>query len=205
MKKIKLTVFLSLLIFESFSQTFDLPDLQDLLKSVDEYYNELSVSQQKENEETTKLHWLSYIPTPSYSPFQGGFGISINLTAPLQELNRKNNKKLKNEAIVRLNHLQAKDVKNQISFQYQSIEISIDEFISKNLIDSLKIKSYNLTQKQYIKNDLTPTEFLSAQQTFELYNIQRLSEKNVIKKSIIQLLINAKKAAVETSDLSIKP
>lgn len=202
MKKIEMTILLSFLFFSSYSQAFYMPDLSDLFGSVDEYYNELTISQQQENKETTKYNWLHYIPSPSYSPFTGGFGISVNITQPLQQVIIKNAKRQKNEAIKKLNALLAKDLKNQISIQYRSIKISIEEYYQHRIIDSLKAKSFNLSSKQYTRNEITPTEYLNQQQGYEMYKLQRVSEENAIKKNILQLLLNAKKAVTANNDFS---
>jgi hypothetical protein len=202
MKKIKITILLAFSFVSSYSQQFNLPELSDLLQSVEEYYGELTMSQKQENQQMNKMRWLNYIPSPSYHPFAGGFGLSVNIAAPLQELTIKHEKKQKNAAIEKLNKLQSKDLKNQITYEHQTIKISIEEYFQHTIIDSLKAKSFNLYKKLYSKNDVTPSEFLSIQQNFEIYKLQRKSEENSIKKAILQLLINAKKAAVESSDFT---
>lgn len=202
MKKLEMTIFLSILFISSYSQTFDLPNISELLESVNAYYNELTISQQQENKETTKYNWLHYIPSPSYSPFTGGFGINVNIIQPLQQIAIRNAKKQRNETIKRLNDLQSMDLKTQITYQYKSIQVSIEEFYQHRVIDSLKAKSFNLSQKQYQRNDITPTEFLTQQQAYELHKLQRINEENTIKKSIFQILINAKKAVTANNDFS---
>jgi uncharacterized protein (DUF885 family) len=181
------------------AQKIVLPTLTQLHQAVDEYYTELTASQQQENEETNKKHWLSYIPSPSYNPFAGGFGASMNLSAPIQELAAKRTRKHKNEAIKRLNLLQAKDLKNQITIQYQIIKINVEEYKQRKVIDSLKEKSYNLSQQFYIQNQLSPSEFLQLQQAYETHKLTRITDENNIKKAILQLLNNSKMATITSS------
>lgn len=183
----------------STAQKFDLPELAQLISSVDNYYKELTSSQKKENDETGKMRWLNYIPSPSYSPFTGGLGATLNLTAPLQELSARRIGRLKNASIERMNKLQSEDLKNQIKYQYQIIEMEIDEYYKHKIIDSLREVSYKLSEKSYTKNQMAPTEFLQIQQGYELYKLTRITAENGIKKMIMQICINAKKDATGNS------
>lgn len=186
------------------AQDFTIPTRKELEQSIDEYYNNLTSAQQKENEDEGKTGILHYIPSPTYNPFAGGFGVTLNLTAPLQAIRLKKEKKVKNEAIKRFNDLQAKDLKNKVDLKLQAIEININEIKSKNIIDTLKQNVFKIIQTQYKQNEVAPTDFLTAAQNFEAYKIQRQIEKNEIQKQIIELLIEAKKAATFSSDLSKK-
>lgn len=204
MKKTLITICIAISINSAKAQDFDLPDINNLIESVEDYYKELSNSQTKENEETTKMRWLNYIPSPSYSPFTGGFGATLNLSAPIQEVNARRTRRLKNASIKKLNKLQSEELKNQIKYQYQTIKITIEEYYQHKIVDSLRKKSFILSEKFYSKNQITPSEFLQIQQGFELYKLSRIVEANNIKKSIIQVCINAKKAATANSDFSVK-
>jgi len=201
MIKTILTIFLIVLLKATSAQNIELPSLFELTESIDNYYNELTASQKKEHEETNRLRFLNYIPSPSYNPFAGGFAATLNLSAPLQEFKIKRDKRQRNASIEKLNELQAKELKNKIFLQLKSIKISISETTSKNIIDTLKEKSYNLSSQQYEKNDISPSEFLQVRQNFEAYKIQRQTEKNEVNKQIIQLLIDAKKIVITSNDL----
>lgn len=200
MKKISTTILLTLSSIFSNAQDFGLPVVEELFMSIDIYYEELTKSQKKENEEEGKMNWLNYIPSPHYSPFSGGFGATLNISAPIQAIEERHRKRLKNSSIEKINKLQAKDLKNQISYQHQTIKIAIEEYYQHKIIDSLRKKSFDLSEKSYIKNKITPSEFLQIQETNEVYKLNKISERNNIKRTIIQLCMIAKKVATANSD-----
>ncbi len=182
------------------SQDFDIPDLDSLTNSLDKYYNNLRTAQIAEFKESQKNRWLSYIPSPGYSPFTGGFTLSLNLSGPIQELNSRQLRKQKIEAIQRTNKLLSEDAKIDVIATYYSIKLSIEEYNLKDSLDHLKQKSFFLSSTQYERNLVTPSEFLSIQQNYENYKLQRLSEGYNIRRSIFLLLIKSKMAVGNDND-----
>lgn len=143
------------------------------------------------------------MPSPGYSPFTGGFTFSLNLAAPITEIKTKQAAKQKAASIIQLNKILAADLKNQIIADYESLNISISEFHSKDSLDYLTVAAFNLSKSQYLRNEITPTEFFAAQKNIQSWQVQRLIESNNINKAILQLFIKSK-AAINTNDYGFK-
>lgn len=164
-----------------------------MLNSVDKYYNNLCTAQIAEFKESQKNRWLSYIPSPGYSPFTGGFTLSLNLSGPIQELNSRQLRKQKIEAIQSTNKLEAETLKNEVFADLKTLEISINDYHSRDTLVHLKEKAFKLAENQYKRHFSTPTEFLARQYEVESIHVQRINEANLIYKQILLLLIKAKK------------
>lgn len=207
-KSLTLNVFIILLLSftpkKTLSQNFiNLPALDSLLSSVDTFYNNLSIAQIEELKQSTKYRWLNYLPSPGYSPFTGGFTLSVNISGPLSEIKTRHTSKQKTASIIQLNKIVATDLKNSIIADYESLHISIFEFHSKDTLDYLTIEAFNLSKSQYKRNEITPTEFFSSQKNYQSWQVQRLIEGNTINKAILQLFIKSK-AAITTNDYGFK-
>jgi hypothetical protein len=191
----------TLLLQKAFVQSaFPLPPIDTLHNSVDQYYASLTIAQAEELKEQRKNRWMNYVPNPGYSPFAGGFTLSLNLAAPLTEIKLKQQARQKVQSIERMNQLQARQLKNEITGDYRAIQHAIAEYHSKDSLCQLKQKAFNLFSSQYQRNELTPSEFLSRQQEYEVFKTSRISEANAIHRSILGLLIKAKAAIAANDD-----
>lgn len=171
---------------------FSLPNLQILYKSIDIYYNNNTNIQIDEVRQTNKFRWLSYVPSPGYSPFTGGFTFSMNLSGPLNEVRNNHTTKAKITAIQLTNQAAANDLKNSIYTDYQRIKNSISEYTQRALLDSLNNQAFGLSQKKYNDSELTPSEFLTIMKQHEEYRLNRIKEQNAIHEAINNLLYKAK-------------
>jgi hypothetical protein len=162
------------------------------LYSVDEYYNNLCTAQITELKQTNRFRFLNYLPSPGYSPFTGGFSLSFNVLGPLQEFRNKNLTTQKILSIQEINQLQCSSLKNEIKADYQLLTMSIDQYYSRDTLDQLTLKAYDLSKKQYQRNEITPSDFIAIQKNYESYKISRTAEANTIRKEILQLLIKSK-------------
>ena len=174
------------------AQSLELPKIDSLYSSIDNYYNDLTESEIQEFKSTNKNRWLNYIPSPGYSPFTGGLTFSINLAAPLQEAKLSNISKNKIASIKRINQLAAKSLKNEVYSDYKFVEISMTEYKLKDSLEYLKLKAFKIFQTQYERNEITPSDFLAKQ--YEIRSIQTTTiiERNTIYKSILLLLLKSK-------------
>lgn len=191
-------IVLLMLPLSSISQSFVLPDTTNLTESISKYYYEQSIIQIDELQQTRKLKWLAYVPVPGYSPFTGGVTLSINLNGPLQEVRANRALINKIEAIERMNSKASRELKETVITDFYAVLSDIEEYNSKIVLDSLKLQSYNLTTALYNRNELTPSEFLVASQTYESWRVQRLAELLAIRKQINQIRLKAKMPAVST-------
>lgn len=175
------------------AQSFNLPDKDSLFTSIDNYFNALTDADTEAFQEINKGRLLNYLPSPGYSPFTGGFTLSVNLSAPLQELRLKRLSKQRIQAINKQYKLQAETLKNEVFADLKALEISIQDYHSKDTLVHLKEKAFKLAHIQYQRNQSTPTEFLAKQYDIEALHVQRINEANLIHKQILLLLIKAKK------------
>ena len=174
------------------AQGIALPNIDLLYGSIDNYYNDLTEIEIEEFKSTTKNRWLNYIPSPGYSPFTGGFTLSINLAAPIQEAKQSTMKKNKMASIKRINQLVAKALKNEVFSDYKAVEISIIEFKLRDSLEYLKLAAFKIFQTQYERNEITPSDFLAKQYEIRSTQTQRIIERNTIYKSILLLLLKSK-------------
>lgn len=175
------------------AQSFQIPSFDSLCFYVEDYYHELTDSENEEFKASSKHRWMNYLPSPGFSPFAGGFTFSLNLSAPLQEIKNKHQSKQKIISTKRVNQIQCSLLINEVFADFKGLENTINEFQSKDTLVKLKHKAFDLAKTQYQRNELTPTEFLSKQFEIESLNVQRIAEANAIYKSILLLLIKAKK------------
>lgn len=175
------------------AQSFNLPDIDSLNSSIDNYFKDLTDAETEAIRETNKGRILNYLPNPGYSPFTGGFTLSVNLSAPIQEIRLKRLSKQRITAIVKQYQIQAKTLKNEVFADSKTLEISIQDYYSRDTLVHLKEKAFKLAESQYKRNQSTPTEFLARQYEIEALHVQRINEANLIHKQILLLLIKAKK------------
>ena len=181
-------------------QKTTLPPLDSLYANIDRYYNSLTASQVLELQSSNKYKWFSYIPSPGYSPFAGGFTMSLNISAPLNAINNNHLNKMKAESIRRINSLNAIDLKNAVFAEYESILNAIDEFDMEDSVEYYKDKAYNLVLAKYERSEITPTELLAQKQAYHAYRLQRHIAASNIRKQILQLLIKSKTAIASNND-----
>lgn len=178
--------------FSAPAQHFPLPSYDSVCGCIDTYYHRLNDSQIEEFRYSSKNRWLNYIPSPGYSPFTGGFTVSLNLSAPLQEAKFRQQVNRKIRSISKANDLQATTLKNQAKAEIKALQNAIFEY---NLLDSLeylKQKAFALVSTQYNRNEITPSEFLSKQMEHKNFLISRLTTANAIEQKIFELLIKFK-------------
>ena len=177
------------------SQALSLPSIDSLYNYIDDYYDDLSDSEIEEFKSSTKGHWLQYLPSPGYSPFTGGFSFSLNLSAPIQEAKLRHASKNKITSIRRINKLAAQSLKNEVYTDFKALQNSINEFHLGDTLENLKLEAFKIYQSLYKRNEITPTEYLAREYEIESMKVQRLSQQNNIYKSILMLLLKAKKPA----------
>jgi hypothetical protein len=125
-----------------------IPDINMLNESIDIYYNKINTINENEIRLAKKYRWLNYLPTPSYYPFAGGFGISMNLLAPLQEyrINDQTNAKLNK---IHFNSaLEGKLLKASCHADIINIDRQLDFLNKSNPIDSLKRNTKQMKLRQ---------------------------------------------------------
>jgi hypothetical protein len=175
-----------------YSQRFSIPEPEEIEQSVDHYYSNNAEIQINELSQTRKFRWLSYLPSPGYSPFAGGFTLNMNLTAPLQEIRLNYSTKTRSEAIRQQSILQATDLKNSLTADRLTILNRIGEYDSRKSLDSLNRLAADLSARKYASNEITPTEFISASKALNEYMNSRQKEANAIHEAIHALRYKAK-------------
>ncbi|WP_149241497.1 hypothetical protein [Dyadobacter sp. 32] len=174
------------------AQDFPVPDQPDLEKAVDRYFSSQLQTQLIELSQTKRFRWLSYLPSPGYSPFAGGFTMSMNLSAPLQEIRLNHATKTRSEAIRQQSAAQATDLKNSLQSDRLTILNRIAEYEARKVLDSLNRLAAELSARKYASNEITPTEYISASKGFNEYLNSRQKEQNAIHEAINNLLYKAK-------------
>lgn len=193
-RKAKKILFALLILTNSVTaQTFDLPDIDSLYDCVEDYYDNLTEAETNEFKQSTKGHWLNYLPSPGYSPFTGGFTFSLNLSAPIQEARLRQASKNKIASIIRLNKLAAQSLKNEVFTDFEALENSINEFNLGDTLVFLKIKAFNLFKTQYERNEITPSDYLAKEYEIQQIQTARIIQRNNIYKSLLLLLLKSKK------------
>lgn len=168
------------------------PDIQQLFSAIENFHQTQTEIQISEVRQTKKFRWLSYLPNPGYSPFAGGFTVSLNLASPLQEIRLTHAQKTQIEAIRRNNKLLAEDLKNNITVDYNHIQNLISDFHRRKNLDSLNALTYDLAVKKYKSKEITPSEFIAASKAQEEFRLSRQKEEHAIHEAITSLIYKAK-------------
>ncbi len=174
------------------AQGIILPSIDSLYGNIDTYYDELTEIEIQEFKTTTKKRWINYLPSPGYSPFTGGFTLSINLAAPIQEAKLSAMAKNKIASIKRTNRLTGKTLKNEVFGDYKAVEISLNEYKLTDSLVCIKMAAFKIFQAQYERNEITPSDFLAKQYEIRSVQTQRIIERNSIYKAILLLLLRSK-------------
>jgi hypothetical protein len=185
---------ISLLLFCFFlvSEIFLIPSIQQMNAAIETFYLQQAEIQIDEIRQTKKFHWFSYLPSPGYSPFTGGFTVSLNLASPLQEIRLTHTQKTRIEAIKKNNKQLADDLKNSIKIDYQHIQNLVADFIQHSSLDSLNTLTYDLARKKYKSNEITPSEFIAASKVQAEFKLSRQKEEHAIQEAINSLIYKAK-------------
>lgn len=173
------------------AQRFDLPSMDFLKSCVDSFYKQKTKAEVLEFQDAGRGRWLNYIPSPGYSPFTGGFTFSLNLAAPLQEAKARRISKAQVRALHLQNAAQSAADKQVIATEYRALEMAINAFQAGNLIDSLQAQLFQLSKSQYSRQELTPTEYMNRQQSYQAYKISRLNQDNAVRRGVLDLLTKA--------------
>ena len=193
-KKAKKILF-SLLLFSTniFAQDFSISSYDSLCLYIDFYYEELTDAETDEYKQSNKHRWLNYLPNPGYSPFTGGFTISLNISAPVQEIKSRKLSEQKIQSIKKLHKLQAFSLKIEVFADYKSLQNSIFEYRSRDSLEYFTHEAFKLYTSQYARNEMTPSDFIGKKIAMENFIAQRISEAHNIYQSILLLLIKCKK------------
>lgn len=181
-------------------QKVQLPKLDSLLISVDRYYNNLTNAQSAEFEAFNKYTWMNLLPSPGYSPFTGGFSVSVNLGQSWQYLRSKHTETAKTKSIARVNQLAAGELKRQVIAAHEVLKIMAAEYNGKDSIDFLTQKSYDLAAEQYKRNELPPSAFLTFQNGYYQYKTSRTLEYDNIIKAIFAIMVQAKMQIIPSNN-----
>jgi hypothetical protein len=168
--------------------------LDSLKANIDTFYQEKTNAEIEVFKTEIKRSYFDYLPSPSYSPFTGGFGLSLNLQPFIQARKVKKETDQRIKSIIALNMLETKSLKSEIELIYEGIKISIEDFNAKKILYDFKEKTFHIFEKQYSRNEITPTSFLSYQYEIEALKIQRRNEESLIRKDILNLYIKSKAA-----------
>lgn len=183
---------LLLLTVQMQAQSFQIPNYDSLKICIEQHYEQLTLSQVEEFQYQHKKRWLNYIPSPGYSPFTGGFTVSLNVSAPLQEAKFRNQVKQKIRAIQKTNELQMLSLLNEAKVQLLNLQYLIEEYKALDSLQELKELAFKLTATQYERNEITPSEFIARQIDIISFRTSRLSQSNHIQQQILELLIKCK-------------
>jgi hypothetical protein len=168
------------------------PALDSLLAQIDTFYSRQTAAQFAELADKTKYRWLAYLPNPGYSPFTGGFTLSFNLMAPLGEINQRHLAKMKRESILRMNSLEAAQLKAAVVADHEAFQFALAEYHSKDSLIALRTMAFSLFTAQYNRHEITPSEFLSKQMEMESLRAARIVEANRLCQMASQLRLKAK-------------
>lgn len=187
-------ILIALLLFSAgvTAQDLSVPSYDSLCSCIDSYYGELAGAETNEFNQQRKGRWLNYVPSPGYSPFTGGFSLSLNLSAPLQEAKARRQAVLKIQSITRTYFLATSQLKQQVKADIKVLQNSIFEVRLSDSLEYLKDKAFNLVKHQYDRNEITPTEFIARQIDYMTYKASRISTVNAIKQKIFELLLKYK-------------
>lgn len=188
-----IAVFLVSTTIKVFSQSnIDIPTVNQLNNSIDIYYNNINTINSQEYKVSKKYRWINYLPTPSYYPFAGGIGLSVNFLAPLQEyrLNSQANAKL--NTLNYNTNLEKLLLKASCEADLKVINSEMELYLKGGEVDSLTIEEEKLFTQKYKANEITPSEYLSLKKTVLAYYMQRFIQSEAITQKINQLLLKAK-------------
>jgi hypothetical protein len=203
--KIKLLTTLFFCSFYSFVKCQGINHIQDVNSlniSIDIYYNNINNNSVAELKQSNKYRWLAYLPTPSYYPAFGKFGISMNLLAPLQEFRQSSQFKAKSKSIIASNQIEAEILKASVLADYRNIESQIKQYQAKFYQDSLQLVSFGLFENQYIKNEILPSDYLNLLKANAQYWDERKINIYTINRFIDNLHLKAKMDVYGTSILT---
>ena len=178
-------------LFPQLRDSFALPAKDSLLISVDGYFSRKCAAELTQLQASGRYRWLNYLPNPGYNPFTGGFSIQFNITAPLAEFKYAEAQKQKAASIQLLSLLEAERVKNAVLLQREGLENAINEFNAQDSLEYFRDIAFNLAARQYERNEMLPSEFLSRQQQRQQQKLTRMQQANAIRQAIYQLRIAA--------------
>ena len=181
----------------------DIPSINILNNSIDIYYNNINKINSQELQLSKKYRWINYLPTPSYYPNAGGFGLSVNFLAPLQEyrLNSQANAKL--NTLHYNTNLEKLLLKASCEADLKAILSEMELFNKGGDIDSLTRIEEKLFTQKYKANEITPTDYLQLKKTVLAYYIQRFNQSEIIIQKVNQLLLKAKMSIPQRMPISI--
>jgi len=173
------------------AQPFVLPPLDSLFQSVDAYFAANAEAQLLELQQQSKYRWLNYLPNPGYNPFTGGFNLSFNVASPLAEIKQAHTARQKAKSIQRLNELEAVKTKNAVAAAHFAVQQMQAAYIAQDSLERIKAIAFDLYSKQYIRNEMLPSEYLQKQQERLQFAYNRLQQRQAIDAAIHQLYIMA--------------
>lgn len=174
------------------AQDFKVPTYESVCSCLDIYFEKLTDSQIDEFRLSNTKRWLNYLPSPGYSPFTGGFTVSFNLSAPIQEVKTRAQVKQKISSIKKTNELELQSLKMEVKASINALENLVSQYKSLDTLELLKHKAFALVCTQYERNEITPTQFIANEIEYENFKISRLASFNTIQQKILELLIEFK-------------
>lgn len=169
-----------------------LPPLPVLTHSIDAYFLTRTDIQISELTQSKKYRWLAYLPNPGYSPFVGGFNLSLNLAAPLQEIRLSHTTRQRVKYLQRINTADADALKNEVTVEYYALQYLLEAHTKKTRLDSLENLATQLVERKYQKNELTPSQYIAEMKAHELFLVTRRREENEIRQAMHTLFLKAK-------------
>lgn len=172
------------------AQPVQVPSMDFLKSSIDSFHHQQAEAEILEFRESTRGRWLNYLPSPGYSVITG-FSLNFNLSAPVQEARARKLERGRIAAIRRQHLLESERLDQEVAADHEALESAVNAFQAGFTIDSLQAQLFQLSMLQYKRQELTPTEILNRQQSYEVFKISRLNQLNALRRQRLDLLTKA--------------
>jgi hypothetical protein len=185
------TIF-SLCLVATAQQIKVIPSLMVFHSAIDDFYMKKNIADKNIVQESKRYRYLSFLPSPSYSPFTGGFSLNSNLSAILTEIRKRHFDKQNIKAIEARNDSARRSLINEVSSLYFGVQAMMQANMDQSKTDSLVLVQYQLFESKYANNQIQPTEFLSLQKSYQDYQQNRTAQRTAIHLAVINLFLKSK-------------
>ena len=168
-----------------------IPSLDTLKASLVRFHRAAALAELEQFNYKTKANWLNFVPSPGIT--LGAPTVNYNLSNVAQAINAKHVKKATTNAIILRWQVELNSAWSEIVLSRESLLSKISAFNSSLALLTIHQSKFEIVEKGFAKNEVTPTDFLNAKLALVSFSNSLLQTESELVTLRNELLIKAKK------------
>ncbi len=169
------------------------PEIDSLQTSITKYFQEKTLAELEQYNYKTRAQWLKFLPSPGWNFILNSPVISYNFSDVANAVNYKYIRKATVNAIIQANQVELNSTWYEIVLLRETLTSKINAYNATFDLLSLHTAKFEIVEKGYNKNEITPSDFLNAKLSLASFTNSLQKDFSALVQLRNELLIKSKK------------